>query len=380
MTFRPPGSHARTRHSERRISPRNRQARGIVIVVSAALLAAGAATADPGTVAAKRAQADQVLSQINQIDSSLERAIQAYDGANYHLAQIQRQQKENRHELKIATGNLKRAQAMLSTRLVAIYMSDQNNSTIDVILGAKSLDEILTRIDTANRVSAQDSHVIGEVTSFKALVKRERLQLRQARASQERIVAERRAHKASIQAQLRQRQALLASIKGQIAQLQAREHARQLALASAARSRLDSQPTPDPVLGLAGATPEGATVVPPSQYTGVVGIAMQYLGTPYVWGGASPGGFDCSGFVAYVYSQVGVSLPHYSGAQFGVGTPVSRDQLEPGDLVFFDGLGHVGIYIGAGQFVHAPHTGDVVKISSLSESWYAATYVGARRI
>jgi cell wall-associated NlpC family hydrolase len=77
---------------------------------------------------------------------------------------------------------------------------------------------------------------------------------------------------------------------------------------------------------------------------------------------------------------MGVSLPHYSGAQYGYGIAVPRDQLQPGDLVFFDGLGHVGIYIGGGQFIHAPHTGDVVKISSLSESWYASTYVGARRI
>ena len=107
---------------------------------------------------------------------------------------------------------------------------------------------------------------------------------------------------------------------------------------------------------------------------------MQYLGTPYVWGGASPSGFDCSGLVMYVYAQVGVSLPHSSYAQYGYGSPVSRSDLQPGDLVFFDGLGHVGIYIGGDQFVHAPHTGDVVKISSLSEDWYAANYVGARRI
>ncbi len=107
---------------------------------------------------------------------------------------------------------------------------------------------------------------------------------------------------------------------------------------------------------------------------------MRYLGTPYVWGGASPGGFDCSGLVAYAYSQVGVSLPHYTGAQWNVGVGVSRSDLQPGDLVFFNGLGHVGIYIGGGQFIHAPHSGDVVKISSLSESWYAATYVGARRV
>ncbi len=70
----------------------------------------------------------------------------------------------------------------------------------------------------------------------------------------------------------------------------------------------------------------------------------------------------------YVFAQIGVSLPHNAAAQYGTGSPVSRDQLQPGDLVFFNGLGHVGIYIGGGQFIHSPHTGDVVKISSLSDS------------
>ena len=122
------------------------------------------------------------------------------------------------------------------------------------------------------------------------------------------------------------------------------------------------------------------TVAPPSHYGGVVGVAMAQLGKAYVWGAAGPDVFDCSGLVVYSYGAMGVSLPHSSYALWNVGVYVSQDQLQPGDLVFFDGLGHVGIYIGGGQFIHAPHTGDVVKISNLNEGWYAATYVGARRV
>ena len=110
-------------------------------------------------------------------------------------------------------------------------------------------------------------------------------------------------------------------------------------------------------------------------------LAQRYLGVPYRWGGASPGsGFDCSGLVMYVYAKLGVSLPHNAAAQYRYGRAVSRADLRPGDLVFFNGLGHNGIYVGGGRFVHAPHSGDVVKVSRLSDSWYAQTWVGARRL
>jgi cell wall-associated NlpC family hydrolase len=80
----------------------------------------------------------------------------------------------------------------------------------------------------------------------------------------------------------------------------------------------------------------------------------------------------------YVFAQVGISLPHNAAMQYGMGSAVGREFLQPGDLVFFNGLGHVGIYIGGNQMIHAPHTGDVVKISPLT-GWYSSTYVGARR-
>src|SRR5947199_8810098 len=93
-------------------------------------------------------------------------------------------------------------------------------------------------------------------------------------------------------------------------------------------------------------------------------IALRYLGVPYVWGGASPGGFDCSGLVMYVYAQLGIYLPHYTVSQWNATQPISLSQAQPGDLVFFDGLGHVGIYLGGGLLVDAPHTRSVVRVES----------------
>jgi cell wall-associated NlpC family hydrolase len=112
----------------------------------------------------------------------------------------------------------------------------------------------------------------------------------------------------------------------------------------------------------------------------IVRFARQLMGIRYVYGGTSPRtGFDCSGFTRFVYAHFGIVLPHYSVSQFNLGRRVSRAGLRPGDLVFFDGLGHVGLYVGSGRFIHAPHTGTDVQISALS-GWYGAEYDGARRI
>ncbi len=112
----------------------------------------------------------------------------------------------------------------------------------------------------------------------------------------------------------------------------------------------------------------------------LVDFARGLLGVPYVYGGSSPqSGFDCSGFTRFVYAHFGFDLPHSSGAQSTLGRRVTRSALRPGDLVFFDGLGHVGIYIGDGLFIHAPHTGTTVSIDPLA-GWYDATYDGARRL
>jgi len=112
----------------------------------------------------------------------------------------------------------------------------------------------------------------------------------------------------------------------------------------------------------------------------VVEIALKHVGTPYRWGGASPEGFDCSGFVRYVYSRVGVSLPHNAAKQYRYGRPVPRDELQPGDLVFFDRLRHNGIYIGNRKFIHARQTGKRVSVARLDDDWYDRHWVGARRL
>jgi cell wall-associated NlpC family hydrolase len=350
------------------------------------------AVADP-SIAAKQAQAQSVLGQVNQLDVTLEHAIEAYDLASQKLNQVRRDLRANHAQLRIAIRSLGRAQAALSARVVSLYTSADQTNGLEVLLGASSLDDLVNRFDTANRISSQDSQVLRQVIMFNREVKTREHRLKTAKREAASLVAERAAERSSIEGQLAARRSLLASIRGQIVQLRQQEAARQAVLRRELAQRLAAQQQQAPAQALTSAVdPIAATnpssgsgsggsigVAPPPTHSNVASIAMRYLGTPYVWGGASPGGFDCSGLVMYVFAQVGVSLPHNAAAQYGYGAPVAQGDLQPGDLVFFNGLGHVGIYVGGGSFIHAPHSGDVVKISSLS-GWYASSYVGARRI
>jgi peptidoglycan DL-endopeptidase CwlO len=327
-----------------------------------------------------------VLNQIQGLDGNLSHTVEAYNLANEKLAAIQSDLRENRRELKLAQRNLGRAQTALELRLVQLYTAGGDGTGLEVLIGATSIEDLIERLDTSTRVSDQSAQVLREVKAYRVDVRTRRARLKQARVEQARLVAERASQKASIEGQLAERQRLLGSIRSEIGRLQAAERAQQARLAAEAQARLSSPQTGMEVLaastgslGSGGGGTDPIPVAPPSRYGGVVGIAMQYLGTPYVYGGSSPSGFDCSGFIMYVYAKIGVSLPHNAAAQYGYGTPVSRDQLQAGDLVFFNGLGHAGIYVGGGSFIHSPHTGDVVKISSMS-GWYSSTYVGARRL
>jgi cell wall-associated NlpC family hydrolase len=303
--------------------------------------------------------------------------------------------------MKVARRNLGLAEGRAARRLRELYISGQTDPTLNVMLGAANLDDVINRMDTANRVSAQDAQVIREVKKYRVAVATRGAALAQAHKAQKQIVAQRAAEKSQIESGIAEHQRLLSSIRGEIQRLQAEEAARQALLAAQARARLIAEqqaaqarlnetvvgataqaPAPTPGTSSSSGGDVGAvtTIAPPSHYGGVVGVAMAQLGKPYVFGTAGPDTFDCSGLVVYAYAAMGVSLPHSSYSLWGQGVYVSKDQLQPGDIVFFDGLGHVGLYIGGGQFIQAPHTGDVVKISSLNDGWYAATYVGARRI
>ena len=351
----------------------------LVGLLLAGLLGTSANGARADSIGSKRAQAQAVLGRLQQLDASAQRANSAYQAASQKLRLVERQLRVNRQALGVARGNFAHAQHTLAKRLVALYTSQSQQSPLAVLFGSRSVDDYISRVEAADSMSKQDTVLIHQVVGYQHQIAHRQSLLRGERARQSRLVSVRATERSQAEGRVASERQLYASVQSQIQQMVSAQQVRQTAAAHAATVAAQAQAAAPK--GSFGVGNPVSTSIPGDRYSSVVGIAEQYLGVPYVWGGESPHGFDCSGLVAYVYAQVGVSLAHYTVAQWSYPDSVSvpRNQLEPGDLVFFYGLGHVGIYVGGGNFIHAPHTGSTVRIDSLSGA-YASAYDGAKRI
>jgi cell wall-associated NlpC family hydrolase len=381
---------------------RGRRVRATLLLTVGVLVSAlgSPATASADRIADKRAEAARVAAEIHHFDMRLALIVERFDAARARLGEVRADIRANRRHLARARGDLRAAQARLAEVLLEAYKNGENDVAF-YVLGSGSFTDLIDRWDYVDRASQSQSDLVAQIRATEREIRRRAAALRAQRERAAELVREAAASRDEIRAALREREDMLAGINADIRRLIAEEEARRERLARQAAARAareaaeqaaaaeeaaeEAAEPATPSSGGAAPAPSSPPPTPAPPPAGSLGqqaaaIAMRYLGVPYVWGGASPSGFDCSGLVMYAYAQVGISLPHYTGALWTSGAHVSRDQLAPGDLVFFYNLGHVGIYLGGGSFVHAPSTGDVVKVSSLNDSWYASAYVGAVRV
>ncbi len=330
-----------------------------------------------------RAQAAQIQVELSTISQEAEQAVERYNQASMDLELTTRRLSENEAALEEASAKLAAAQERLNNRMKYIYR-DGSLTFIDVIVNTTSFGEFMSRFDLLGRIGSQDKADVQDVLRYKAEVEDTQAALEQDRRKQEELVDTLATEKAAIESRLAEKQQVLDGVEGEIAEIIAQQQEQQQAQArQQSSSGLPAAPTPapesPPPAQPGEPAPEPPTSEPPPPSSGgAVGIAMQYLGVPYAWGGASPSGFDCSGLVMYVYSQMGIYLPHSAAAQFYSGTPIDSSELAPGDLVFFGSpISHVGIYIGGGSMIHAPFEGAVVSVSSI---WAVGGYSGACRL
>lgn len=306
--------------------------------------------------------------ELSSLNSDLEAKVENYNYALYELDTIGNRIVKNRDQLHEISGTLHQSQSRLEKRLINIYRNGSVD-VLDVLMETSDINEFMSTYDMMEKVGEQDRDDLDQVKMLKTQVEDAQAKLEKDQSEQAALVDQIAAEKSDIESGVAERQQILSGLEGQISTLEEQAAARQEAFSA-------SMEAPG---GVDDSTLESDGPPPQSTMGGAAGIAEQYLGVPYVWGGASPGGFDCSGLVMYVYAQLGISLPHSAAAQFGAGTPLSFSELAPGDLVFFGdgGISHVGIYIGGGSMIHAPFEGETVQIAPVSGG---GSYRGACRL
>jgi peptidoglycan DL-endopeptidase CwlO len=330
------------------------------------VVGATAGTASATSLSQKRAQAAAAEKQLTALQNAAEKKVEAYDAARQKYQNTLSALRRNEQTLALARANLRAAQQQLASTLLADYKNG-NQDALSYVLAARSIGDLVDQVQVLQRSTGVSKTLVRDITRYQAIVEHRHALLVKQKAHLARYKAEKASEAHAAQASVNREQAYFNNLKASIQDMiNAQQRARAAAAAAAAGSAgVTGQPTnlPNPPASTLGGQ--------------AVQIAERYLGVPYVWGGASPAGFDCSGLVMYVYGQLGVSLPHNAAAQYDSLPHVSESDLQPGDLVFFDGLGHVGIYVGGGEIIHAPHTGTVVQFSSLSGG---GSFAGAARV
>jgi cell wall-associated NlpC family hydrolase len=353
-----------------------------VVLIALALLLAFSASASAGPIAAKKARLAAVRAQLDKVYAQSDMAVERYNEAASRLDDVQDRIVRTRHLLKVAEYKLGLANDHLTARAAQVYKAD-SAGILDVIFASRTFDDLLTQLDVMQRMTENDAQMAHAADVYREEVDDRRVALEEDRKAAARLVAEREESKAQVLALQSQLEGTAGGLQDEIADLEAKAAAAAKAKAEAAARAASVADTSSSGSSSGGSGSSsgsgGGTVVDPggSGHSAVVAIAQRYIGVPYVWGGSTPNGFDCSGLAMYCYAQIGIGIPRGATDQQHASRSVSLSALQPGDLVFFGSASyshHVGIYVGGGSMIHAPHTGAVVGYGSISGAWIGGRF------
>ncbi len=330
------------------------------------------------------------------------------DSLNSKIGTTEGNMAETQSNIQDSEAEIKAEKELYDKRVKVMYVNGAEGY-IDVLFDSKNLSDFLSKTEIVEKVTEADNVMVNDLTQEEQNLQTKKDKLsedkknlttlqeqsskeladsNQKKATETPLIAEAKSEVSQYATATASQKAQIDAINNKISTAQAATNAANTAAANAAAANAASikvaqkssvnnaqasnnniSPTP------------ASTPAPVVQGGDVISFAESFVGVPYVWGGESPSGFDCSGLMQYVYAHIGVSIPRTSEAQFNSGTPVSLSNLQPGDLVFFemasDGPGHVGMYIGNGLMIQAPHTGASVFVCPLSDM---PASCGARRV
>ncbi|MGH4050156.1 MAG: NlpC/P60 family protein [Clostridium sp.] len=334
---------------------------GVTISIGFTSVAHADTASDKAKIQQVRTQRSNLENKVQMMDNQIESVMIKIDSNESNITKTQKDIKQNKIDISKAEADIKAEQIIYNKRMRVMYMNG-SSSYVEVLLGANGVEDLISRLEVVKTIIKFDQAVIDDLKT-----KQEEIVLKKKTLDAEntKLLALRTDNKSKLATLTKQK----SDQTKLVAQLNAEENQYTAQLSADQASEERQAAASQPVLVASQATAPsvslsrgGASV----SSNAVIAYASKFMGIPYVWGGTSPSGFDCSGFTQYVFAHFGVNLPRVAQAQQNVGTRISRANLQPGDLVFFGSPAHhVGIYVGNGSMINAPHTGDVIKIQPL---------------
>jgi len=311
-----------------------------------------------------------IESSIEKLDSNIEKIYAQVDKAKVKIGETQQKIGKTTKDIQVAEGNIKEEEDLFNKRMRSMYINGVD-SYLEILLDSGGIEDLISRVENIKKIVEYDNKIIGELTGKKNEIENQRVALETEKTKLTLLNTDNENKIDSLKDKKQAQIILIAEAKKQ-KQLYASNISDGQAIVNVSMKQVEQIRAKAPKY-----TPSRGSSSLSSN--AIVAYASNFLGTPYAWGANGPSSFDCSGFVKYVYAHFGVSLSRSTTTQINEGSYVARENLEPGDLIFFGASSdphHVGMYVGNNSYIHAPSTGDVVKISALTRK----DYLAARRV